>query len=89
MDDGLGNDEVGNDELERRMHGRRRVGMILEECLNVMSDLLKNNGDGNGLERDEYRELEVYGREDEGMAEESRVVVSRAHYEVLFASFCC
>ena len=68
--DGLGNDEVGNDELERQMHGRRRVGMILEECLNVMSDLLKDNGDGNGLERDEYRELEVYGREDEGMAEE-------------------
>ena len=54
MDDGLGNDEVGNDELERRMHGRRRVGMILEECLNVMSDLLKDNGDGKGLERDEY-----------------------------------
>ena len=52
------------------MHGRRRVGMILEECLNVMSDLLKDNGDGKGLERDEYRELEVYGREDAGTAEE-------------------
>ncbi len=52
------------------MHGRRRVGMILEECLNVMSDLLKGNGDENGLERDEYRELEVYGREDAGTAEE-------------------
>ena len=48
------------------MHGHRRVGMILEECLNVMSDLLKDNGDGKGLERDEYRELEVYGREDAG-----------------------
>ena len=46
------------------MHSRRRVGMILEEYLNVMSDLLKDNGDGKGLERDEYRELEVYGRED-------------------------
>ena len=52
------------------MHSRRRVGMILEEYLNVMSDLLKDNGDGNGLERDEYRELEVYGREDAGSAGE-------------------